>query len=115
MYVSLGAYTTCLFCRAATFCRAALPLMTVSAGVLEPSLVMAASRSRTKIHAGLASAMASTEMSSPVCESVDPSTSRAGLQAEQVEDRAPGAALARGHVADVAAGDVHRHDGGGAS
>ena len=32
VYVSLGAYTTCLFCRAATFCRAALSLMTVSAG-----------------------------------------------------------------------------------
>ena len=36
---------------------------------------------------------------------------KGGLQAEQVEDRAPGAALARGHVADVAAGDVNGHDG----
>ena len=37
-----------------------------------------------------------------------------GLEVEQVEDRAPGAALAGGDVADVAAGDVDCHDSGGA-
>ena len=63
---------------------------------------------------GLDSAMASTEMSSPVCESVAPFDLEGGLEVEQVEDRAPGAALAGRHVADVAAGDVNRHDGGGA-
>ena len=34
------------------------------------------------------------------------------LQAEQVEDRTPRAALAGCHVADVAARDINRHDGG---
>ena len=39
---------------------------------------------------------------------------KGGFQAEQVENRSPGASLAGCNVADVAAGDVYRHDGGGA-
>ncbi len=81
---------------------------------VEPSLVMAASRLRTKIHAGLARAIASTEMSSMWCVSRSNPRFERRFAAEQVEDRALRATPLPGAVADAAAGDANRHDGRGA-